>query len=181
MAISDSGATGRFLLPGTPVNNISPGTRYLLINPPYGETIKSTYTWKLEIPWLPDKAKISHIVTGLVHSSLVSIKFLCESGFKVIYQGRTCNVYFEYKLVWQGIKEPTTGLWMLPLYLTQAKLPHASPTNKPTNYTTNNVYTITSKQSLIKFLYQCLFIPPKTTLIKGAQTHGDAHDQLRAD
>ena len=104
MAIADAGATGHFVLPSTPVTDISPATKPLAINLTDGETIKSTHTCKLEIPWLPDESKISHIVPGLVHSSLVSIKFLCDAGCKVIYERYTCNVYFNKKLVWQGIK-----------------------------------------------------------------------------
>ena len=99
MAIEYAGATGHFVLPGTSVTEISPATISLVINLPDGETIKSTHTYKLAIPWLPDESKISHIVPGLVHSSLVSIKVLCDVGCKVIYEGHACYVYFNDKLV----------------------------------------------------------------------------------
>ena len=46
----------------------------------------------LEIPCPPDEAKSSHIVPGLVQSSLVSIKVLYDAGFKLTYEGHTCNV-----------------------------------------------------------------------------------------
>ena len=90
--IPDTGSTGHFVLPGTPVTKISPAIRTLIINLPDGKTIKSTHTRKLAIQWLPDESKIAHIVPGLVHSSLVYIKVLCDAGCKVIYEGRTCDV-----------------------------------------------------------------------------------------
>ena len=92
----------------------------------------------LETPWLPDEAKIAHIVPGLVHSSLVFIKVLYAAGCKVMYEVHTCNVYFNEKILWQGVKEPTTGIWVPPLDLTKANSPHSKPTNKPTKHTENN-------------------------------------------
>ena len=44
MAIEYAGATGHFVIPGTPVTDISPATRPLVIYLPDGETIKSTHT-----------------------------------------------------------------------------------------------------------------------------------------
>ena len=104
----------------------------------------------------------------MVQSSIISIKVLCDKGWKVIYEGHKCNVYCNEKLVWKGIKEPTTELWVLPLYLTQANIPH---TKKPTTHTTKNTYTINSKNTLIKWLHQCLFISPNTTLIKAYENN----------
>ena len=80
MDIADAGATGHFGLPGTPVTDILPEITPLVIHLPDGKTIQSTYTCKLAIPWLPGEAKLAHIVPGMLHSSLVSIKFLCDSG-----------------------------------------------------------------------------------------------------
>ena len=67
MAIADADATGHFELPGTPVTNIFPATTPLVINKTDGDTIQSTHTCKLAIPWLPDEARKSNIVPGLVH------------------------------------------------------------------------------------------------------------------
>ena len=104
MAIADAGTTAHFVLSGTPVTNISPGKTPSVKHLYDGKTIESTRTCKLSIPLLPNEGKISHIVPGLVHSSLVYIIVLCDEGFKVIYEGHTCNLYFINKLLWQGIK-----------------------------------------------------------------------------
>ena len=34
------------------------------------------------------------------------------------------------------------------------------------NHTSNNAYQMTSKEELIRYLHQCLFCPPKSTLLK---------------
>ena len=76
MAVADSGATGYFVLPGTPVTNIKIVRHPLKINLPDGDCLTSTHTCTLDIPWLPRKAKEAHIVPGLAHASLISIKIL---------------------------------------------------------------------------------------------------------
>ena len=110
-AIADAGATGHFLVPGAPVKNMVKAAYPLSINLPQGEVIKSTHEGVLDIPWLPAAARKAHIVPDLVHSSLVSIRELCNAGCKVHYDGDYVNVIYEGKIVWQGVKEPTTDLW----------------------------------------------------------------------
>ena len=120
-AIADAGATGHFVLPGAPVIDIKPAAVPLIINLPDGEVIKSTHTCKLNLPFLPEAATRAHIVPGLAHTSLVSIKILCDAGCEVNYNGKECLVYYKNKLVWTGRREESTKLWVLPL----------SPTTKP--------------------------------------------------
>ena len=83
MAVADAGATGHFVLPGTPVTNVKIARHPLNINLPDGDCLTSTHTFTLDIPWLPNEAKEAHIVPGLVHASLISIKILCNVGCKV--------------------------------------------------------------------------------------------------
>jgi hypothetical protein len=173
-AIADAGATGHFVLPGTPVSNINPAQTPLIINLPDGKQIASTHTCKLNVPWLPDKAREAHIVPDLAHASLVSIKTLCDAGCKVQYNSTACSVYFQGSLVWIGKREPTTGLWILPLNPKQTTDDNTSTTPQrqnllaleTTEHLAQNAYTMTSKEALIKYLHQCLFSPPKRTLIK---------------
>ena len=76
-AISDSGATGHFVVEGAPVINKQPATNPITITLPAGSTIRSTHTCNLDIPWLPHHVTEAHIVPGLAHSSLISTrKFL---------------------------------------------------------------------------------------------------------
>jgi hypothetical protein len=166
-AIADTGATGHFVLPGTPVTNIAPVIQALVINLPDGKQLVSTHTCCLNVPWLPAPAREAHIVPGLAHASLVSIKTLCDAGCRVTYDDENCRVYFNQTMVWIGHREPTTGLWVLPLDPLKTT-DNVTPTrnDSETNHVASNAYTMTSKESLIKYLHQCLFSPPKRTLIK---------------
>ena len=72
-AISDSGATGHFLIAGAPAVNIKPATKPIAITLPNGKIIKSTHTCNLDIPWLPEHLTEAHIVPGLGHASPVLV------------------------------------------------------------------------------------------------------------
>ncbi len=63
-----------------------------------------------------------------------------------------------------GIREPSIGLWVLPLNPDTAVTPQ--PLETLTVKAIHNVYQTTSKKMLFKFLHQCLFSLPKRTLIK---------------
>ena len=143
----------------------------MCIKLPYGEQIKSTHTFQIEIPWLPEGATRFHIVPGLAHTSLVYIKILCDAGCKIEYNASKCGFIFNQKIVWKGTREPTTGLLVLLLDPKHAYPEAKSQTNAA--YETiiktdiaNNAYTITSKRDLIQYLHQCLFSPTKATLLK---------------
>jgi hypothetical protein len=171
-AIADAGATGHFMIPGAPVTNVTSTKHPLQINLPDGKTIVSTHTCRLNVPWLPKKAQEAHIVPGLAHASLISINILRDAGCKVTYDEHTCRVTYNKKLVWNGHREPNTGLWVLSLSPTQGPV-HKTPPDAAatTNHVATNAYTMTSKESLIKYLHQCLFSPPKRTLIKAIQNN----------
>jgi hypothetical protein len=49
-ALSDSGATGHFLVKNAPATNICPASKPITITLPNGKTIKSTHTCNLDIP-----------------------------------------------------------------------------------------------------------------------------------
>ena len=100
MAVADAGATGHFVLPGTPVTNIKIARHPLKINLPDGDYLASTHTCMMDIPWLPNEAKEAHIVPGLAHTSLISIKILCDAGCKVTYDDNECRKYYRKKIVW---------------------------------------------------------------------------------
>ena len=119
--------------------------------------------------WKPWEA---HIVPGLAHASQISIKILCNAGCKVTYDNDECRVYYNKKVVWLGKIEPQTGLWILPLTDTTRR-PQTNTTAE--NYKrmdethkqyAHNAYVMTSKASLIQYLQQSAFSPPKATILK---------------
>ena len=110
MAVADAGTTVHFVLPGTPITNIRIARHPLKINLPDGDCLTSTHTCTLDIPWLPNESKEAHIVPGLAHASLISIKILCDSGCKFTYDNDECRVYYNKKIVWITKRELQTGL-----------------------------------------------------------------------
>ena len=196
-AISDSGATGHFLVEGAPVINMRIATTPVQIALPNGKVIKSTHTCNLDIPWLPEHMTEAHIVPGLAHSSLISTRKFCDAGCKVTFDMDECKVYYKNELVLVGKRCKTTNLWKLPI----------NPTTKPTSTTissldlqatkgainttisglgrqfqqatrgtqqANTVYTIPHKQNQVKYMHQCFFSPPMQTLLDAI-----ANDQLK--
>ena len=114
-AISDSGATGNFLLEGAPVKNVQVADNPIRTTLPNGKSMTSTQTYNLDIPWLPNHVTEAHIVPGLAHASLISTRHFCEAGCKVIFDTNECRVYYKGKLVLEGSKEKNTALWKLPI------------------------------------------------------------------
>jgi hypothetical protein len=173
MAIADAGATSHFLVTGAPVINRRTAIAPIKINLPDGAQLKSTHTATLNIPSIPKSARQAHIVPGLTHTSLVSIKSLCDAGCIVTYTKENCDVTYKGTLVWQGIREPCTGLWVLPLRPdpTHPEFANLATTVPNSTEAAYNVHALTSKAALIKFLHQCLLSPPKTTLLKAVENN----------
>ena len=117
MTVADTGATGYFVLPGTPVIDALPTTSPISINLPDGSVIKSTHTYRDNIPWLPESVTRAHIdiVPGLAHTSLISTAVLCNTGCRVTYDRDKCTVFYNNEATWRGNREPSTKLWVLPL------------------------------------------------------------------
>jgi len=113
-AIADMGATSIFMMAGTPMKNIHPATDPLTINLPNGEIVHSTHICDISIPGLP-MILTGHIVPGLSMASLMGIRVLCKAGCKVIFTDTKCEVRFKNKVILNGIKDPTTDLWTLPI------------------------------------------------------------------
>ena len=163
MTIADVGATGHFLQPGAPAINIKPTEKAISMLLPHRERIKSTYECELIIPSLPQGAKRAHIVPKLAHTSLVSIKMLCDAGCRVTYDDNAVKVFYKNIIIWKGHREPSTGLGVLPLN-ERPKLQNLQQIQQ--TETALSAYTMTPKRDLITYLHQCLFSPPKRTLLK---------------
>ena len=164
-AISDSGATGHFLVENAPATNIRPANKPITITLPNGKTIKSTHTCNLDIPWMPHEMTQAHIVPGLAHSSLISTKVFCDAGCKVSFDEFECRVYFDNKLMLAGQRDPFTTLWRLPInpaappsttnLIVQQDL-HISPRQQISHAThqASNVHTLPYLQNQVKYMHQ---------------------------
>ena len=179
LGISDAGATGHFLQPGTPAKNIRPKHNPISISQPDGGKLESTHECEIDNPHLPHAARTAHIVPGLAHTSLESIKMLIDTGCNVTYNTKHVKVFYKGNMVWTGTRECLTGLWLLPL--TQVGEISHPRTHSTDNHKANNAYQMISKEDLIRYLHQCLFCPPKSTLLKAIKItkwqHGQASQQ----
>ena len=159
-AIADAGATGHFVMAGAPVINVKPTTNPIRITLPDGQTIMSTHTCNLNIPWLPDFMTEAHIVPGMAHSSLISIKKFCDGGCKVMYDEYEVRVFYKGKMVLSGGRDARTGLWLLPIAEKDEKqrqvntahaaldlqMPRADTATNASHFAAASVYTLPYKQ-----------------------------------
>ena len=113
MGISDSGATGHFLQANAPVTNKRIARNPIVITLPDGNTIKSSHTCNLNIPWLPDKVTAAHIVPKLSHTSLLATRQFCDNGCEVTFTKQACKVTIAGNTVLEGPRDPKTKLWHL--------------------------------------------------------------------
>ena len=77
--------------------NVKPTTNPINITLLDGQTIMSTHTCNLDIPWLLAFIPEAHIVPGIAHSSLISINMFCSGGSKVIYNKTEVRVIYNRK------------------------------------------------------------------------------------
>ena len=99
---------------GTPCNNLQPAIRPLTINLPDGTKVKSTHTCDITIPGLP-MILVGHVVPKLSIASLIGIRVLCDAGCEVVFTKTNCDVWYKGKIILRGKKDPSTGLWTLPI------------------------------------------------------------------
>ena len=93
---------------------------------------------------------------------------LIDVGYFVTY-GKNVILYHNEKVVCKGPREKLTGLWVLPLK-PNMNIPTYQEENSR-SHTVNNVYQMSSKEEVIKFLHQCLFCPTKSTLLKAIRNN----------
>ena len=92
----------------------------------------------------------------MAHTSLILIKVLTDAGCKVVYDAHECRVYFRDKIVWTGVKEPTTSLWVLPISTNSETSSQDGNDEdlmklqlRKKEHMAANEYAMTSKESLI--------------------------------
>ena len=81
--IGDTGTTDHFLKEGAPADEIEIAENPIEIEMPNGTIERSTHTCFLRIPGLPKELRKGHIISGLSHSSLVSIKKYAKEDGKL--------------------------------------------------------------------------------------------------
>jgi hypothetical protein len=126
---------------------------------PDGTTMQATHTTQLDIPSLPIAATTAHILPKLSHN-LISIGQLCDHGCTATFTQQNLTIKHNTNTILHGQRDTKTGLWTLPSLSTTG-----SNNNKPQliTHTANNVYDISIKSDLVKYLHRCCFSPTTAT------------------
>ena len=109
MGIADSGCTGHFLPPNTPVLSCIPTTTPITIANPNGTLMTSTHDAILNIPELPLNARQAHIVPDLATRPLISIGKLCDAGCFVQFMSTDVTIQTADSTI-HGTRDPVSNL-----------------------------------------------------------------------
>jgi hypothetical protein len=78
--ILDSRCTSNFLSATPPWTSKQAAHIPLSVNTPNGTSIQSSHTCDLLLTDLPPQERKAHLLPGLVHNSLISVRQLCDNG-----------------------------------------------------------------------------------------------------
>jgi hypothetical protein len=131
---------------------------------PDGSRIFSTHTCKINLPGLPDAAKIAHIFPGLANHALISIGQLCDNHCTATFTNTKVVISRDNIPLFSGPRD-TNGLWHLPLPLS-APLPPPTTVSSPSPHQANIAISSSTLGNLLKFLHASLFSPVPSSLIK---------------
>jgi hypothetical protein len=123
--------------------------------------MKSSHTAGLHIPELNAAASKAHVFPGMAHHSLLSVRQLCDEGYKVTFQRNMvtiCNS--ENSKLLSGPRDDTTGLWRINLTQTDK--------HKPVPIA-NNVYELRNTGALFHYLHKALFSPTKAAMLQAVK------------
>jgi hypothetical protein len=130
----------------------------LHVNMPNGATVQSSHTSELILSALPPETRRAHILPGLVHNSLISVRKLCDSGCDVTFTQEKVEVNKNGKSVMSGVRDQKSRLWRVALQET----PKSNNKNA-----CNHAHETSNLKELINHLHAAAFSPVKSTWIKG--------------
>ena len=165
-AILDSGASGHFILNGSPQTDVRLQDRPLIIKQPDGNKLISEGKSQLEI--YPQLSKITREAYSFKNITfpLISVAKLCDNDCIVIFVKDKAYIVHGGKIISEAPRDEVTKLWTTKLNnnnLNECKTKHDK--DLIMNVTVpkeadNNI------EKLMLFLYAALGRPNKTTLIK---------------
>jgi hypothetical protein len=129
---------------------------------PNGDTITSTHTATLNMPSLPQAARLAHILPGLAQHSLLSVGQMCDSGCSVTFTASSVTVTNGGSTILTGNRDTQSNLWIVPLNPTP-------PLNSGQKHSAHNDYEQKSIQDTITYLHGCCFSPVTDTWLKSIQ------------
>jgi hypothetical protein len=127
----------------------------LNVNIPNSTTIQSSHTCSLLLTGLPPQERKAHILTVLVHNSLISMGQLCDNGCTITIAHDQVTVTKNKECVMRGSRDPKSRLWRVDLKqkLERHEIQYIHAHDK------NN------QKYLINYLHAACFSPVKSTWI----------------
>jgi hypothetical protein len=122
---------------------------------PNDTSIQSSYTCDLLLTELPPQARKTHVLPGLVHSSLISFGQLCENGCNIKFKKEAVSVMNNGKCVMRGSRGPHSCLW-------QVDLKKSKPAMQPE---CNHARETSNLKELINYMHAACFSTVKSTWI----------------
>jgi hypothetical protein len=166
-----------FIMDSADVVNKRTALKPLTINLPEGRKVRSTHVCNIAIPGLP-MVLTGHIVPDLALASLIGIRPLCKMGCCVIFDNHKCEVEYNGNVILRGYKDPSTGLWMLPIMPDgmQSALSQPPPIVDRTLHPNKSLHdgvnlasfthSVRMQSNGVKFAHQSLCNPKLSTLLK---------------
>jgi hypothetical protein len=130
------------------------------------------------MPHLQIAAQQAHTFPDLHTSALVSISQFCNNSFEARFTKYQVQILDGLQVILTGQRDPSTGLWHIPLKLSTTTI---LPTPTPSSYTVltptpstnlpapsaNNVHELQQrKQDIVQYLHQAAGSPVPSTWIK---------------
>jgi hypothetical protein len=122
---------------------------------PNGTTIQSSHTCDLLLSDLPPQTRKAHILSGIVHNSLISVGQLCDNGYSVTFTQEQVTVSKNGKCVMYGSRDPRSCSW-------RVDLKQKFETNQ---VQFNHAHDKSNQKDLINYLHAACFSPVKSTWI----------------
>jgi hypothetical protein len=99
----------------------------------------------------------AHILSVLVHNSLISAGQLCDNGCNVIFTREHVEVTKDGQCVMPGLRDPQSRLWRVNL---------KKDTKQVYKAECNHAHENSNQKELINYLHAACFSPVKSTWIK---------------
>jgi hypothetical protein len=160
-ALLDSGCTAHFLLANAKCSDKQPATTPLEVRLPNGDTITSTHTATLNIPYLPSSARRANILPGLAQHLLLSVSQMRDSGFSVTFSATHVTVTNASETILTGTRDKQSNLWSVPL--------NHTPLHVGLKHYAHNVYGQKSIKDTLTYLDACCFSTVTDTWLKSIQ------------
>ena len=161
LAAVDSGCSAHTIRQDAHVASKTPLTVPKICGTPTGHTMSSNMSAILDIPNMPQQAKLAHIYPNLRYRSLISVGQLCDAGYEVTFDKNTVSVVNQntHAVDLQGFRDRKSGLYLTPL----KREPQPDNTIQPS--VANTVYKMRTQSDLAQYLHRACWSPVTSTWI----------------